>query len=111
MLGIILTGKPSKITIVPIVFVGILNLASLIVLLWVAGGIPLEQNKLKDAFYKIAHSRFLIVLSPEELHFKREILDKNTLVLNGCNVFSYTRSSILAVIGTLLTYTLLIFQN
>ncbi|GFQ76462.1 uncharacterized protein TNCT_315681 [Trichonephila clavata] len=109
VLGIILTGDSSMITIVTVVFVGLPNLVSLIVILWIAGGLPVEQNKLKDAFGKRAHSRFLTVLSHEELHFKREILDKTAFVLNGCNIFSYTRNSILAVIGTLLTYTLLIF--
>ncbi|GFS53591.1 uncharacterized protein TNIN_279441 [Trichonephila inaurata madagascariensis] len=110
-LGIILTGHPSKISIVTAVFVGIPNLVSLIVVLWIAGRLPVEQDKLKDAFYKRAHYRYLIVLSSEEQQFKREILDKPDFVLNGCNIFSYTRNSFLTLIGTLLTYALLIYQN
>ncbi|GFR19948.1 uncharacterized protein TNCT_165151 [Trichonephila clavata] len=110
-LGIILTGHPSKITLVTAVFVGIPNLVSLVVVLWVAGGLPVEQDKLKDAFFKRAHYRYLLVLSSEEQQFKREILDKPDFVLNGCNIFSYTRNSFLTLIGTLLTYALLIYQN
>ncbi|GFY79387.1 uncharacterized protein TNIN_268401 [Trichonephila inaurata madagascariensis] len=110
-LGIILTGHPSKITIVTTVFVGMPNLLSLIIVLWVAGGLPVEQDKLKDAFYKRAHYRYLIVLSSEEQQFKRGILDKPDFVLNGCNIFSCTRNSFLTLIGTLLTYALLIYEN
>ncbi|GFX52760.1 uncharacterized protein TNCV_2922021 [Trichonephila clavipes] len=110
-LGILLTDNPSRITLVTAVFVGMPNLISLIVILWVAGGLPVEQDKLKNAFYKRAHCRYLIVLSSEEQQFKREILDKPDFVLNGCNIFSYTRNSFLTLIGTLLTYALLIYQN
>ncbi|GFY79385.1 uncharacterized protein TNIN_268381 [Trichonephila inaurata madagascariensis] len=110
-LGMNLTGNHSKIIIVKAVFYGMTNLVSLVVVLWIAGSVPVEQNKLKSAFYKKAHSRFLTVLIPEERHCKREILDKTDFVLNGCSIFPYTRNSILALIGTLLTYSLLIYQN
>ncbi|GFY76005.1 uncharacterized protein TNIN_213421 [Trichonephila inaurata madagascariensis] len=104
-------GNFSKVNAVKSIFYGIPNLVSLIVLLWIAGSIPVEQNKLKSAFYKRAHSRFLTVFPSEEPQCKREILEKIDFVLNGCSIFSYTRNSILAVFGTLLTYSLLIYQN
>ncbi|GFW18987.1 uncharacterized protein TNCV_165011 [Trichonephila clavipes] len=110
-LGINLIGNYSKVIVVKAVFYGKTNLASFIVILWTAGSLPVDPNKVKDAFYKRAPSRFLIVFIPEERHNKREILDKTDFVLNGCSIFPYTRNSILAVIGTLLTYSLLICQN
>ncbi|GFS53594.1 uncharacterized protein TNIN_279451 [Trichonephila inaurata madagascariensis] len=111
ILGMYFTGNNLKCTEVRAVFYGAPNLVSLIILLWVAGGLPVEQNKLNGAFYKRTHSRFLIVLTSEEQQCKREMLDKTIVVLNGCSTFSYTRSSILALIGSLLTYSLLIYQN
>ncbi|GFR13687.1 uncharacterized protein TNCT_716411 [Trichonephila clavata] len=111
ILGKIMTGILSKILIVTVVFYGLSNLVSLTVLLWIAGGLPTDQNKLKDAFYKRAHSRFLIILSPEELPFKREILDKTAFVLNGCNILYYTRNSIFTLTGMLLTYAFIIYPN
>ncbi|GFQ85604.1 uncharacterized protein TNCT_707761 [Trichonephila clavata] len=110
-LGINLIGNHSKIVIVKAVFYGMTNLVSLVVVLWIAGSLPVDQNKLKSAFYKKVHSRFLRVPILEERYCKREILDKADFVLNGCSVFPYTRNSILALIGTLLTYSLLIYQN
>ncbi|GFR19938.1 uncharacterized protein TNCT_165121 [Trichonephila clavata] len=110
-LGMHFTGKFLKCIEVSAVFYGVPNLVYLIILLWIAGSIPVEQNKLQGAFYKRTHSRFLLHLTSQEQQCKREILDKNVFVLNGCSTFSYTRSSILALIGSLLTYSLLIYQN
>ncbi|GFW18996.1 uncharacterized protein TNCV_165091 [Trichonephila clavipes] len=107
----VIAGNYSKLNVLKTVFYGIPNLVSLIVLLWIAGSIPVEQHKLKGAFYKRAHYRFLTVVTSEEPQCKREILEKTDLVLNGCGIFFYTRNSIVAVFGTLLTYSLLIYQN
>ncbi|GFQ69477.1 uncharacterized protein TNCT_175121 [Trichonephila clavata] len=107
----VIGGNYSNTSALKSVFYGTPNLVSLLVLLWIAGSIPVEQHKLKVAFYKRAHSRFLTIFTSEEPQCKREILEKTDFVLNGCSIFSYTRSSILAVLGTLLTYTLLIYQN
>ncbi|GFR13686.1 uncharacterized protein TNCT_716401 [Trichonephila clavata] len=109
-LGTTAIDLQAKMKIIKALFYGIANSVSLIVVLWVAGGLPIEQNKLKNAFYKRTHSRFLIVLSSEEPQCKREILDKPNFVFSGCKIFSYTRSSILTLIGTLLTYDLIIYQ-
>ncbi|GFU45843.1 uncharacterized protein NPIL_572411 [Nephila pilipes] len=97
--------------VISVLFYGITNLVSLTAILWSAGGLPVDQLKLKEAFYKKVHLRFLKVVYDEDLQCKRELLDKPEFVLNGCNIFSYTRSSILAAVGTLLTYTLLVYQN
>ncbi|GFY76007.1 uncharacterized protein TNIN_213441 [Trichonephila inaurata madagascariensis] len=111
VLGMVAIGFQSEsVKIIKAFFYGIFHLISLVFVLWVAGGLPLEQNKLKNAFYKRAHSRFLIALSSEESQCKREILDKPNFVFSGCNIFSYTRNSVLTLVGTLLTYALIIYQ-
>ncbi|GFR19955.1 uncharacterized protein TNCT_165171 [Trichonephila clavata] len=104
-------GSFSKTNAVKAVFYSVPNFVSLIALLWIAGGLTEEQNKLKSAFDKRAHSRFLIIFPSEEQQCKREILDRTAFVLNGGNTFSYTRNSILALFGTLLTYSLLIYKS
>ncbi|GFW81542.1 uncharacterized protein TNCV_2882191 [Trichonephila clavipes] len=111
ILGMTLTGIHYKILLVTVVLYGISNLISLIGVLWTAGGLPSEQNKLKDAFYKRAHSRFLIAMTSEETMCKREILDKPNFVLNGCSIFYYTRNSIFTLTGMLLTYAFVIYPN
>ncbi|GFQ76005.1 uncharacterized protein TNCT_501051 [Trichonephila clavata] len=49
-------GSFSKTNAVKAVFYSLPNFVSLIALLSIAGGLPVEQNKLKSAFYKKAHS-------------------------------------------------------
>ncbi|GFT73400.1 uncharacterized protein NPIL_511381 [Nephila pilipes] len=109
VLGINLNGINRRLT--SVLFYGIPNLVSLIAVLWTAGGLPVEQHELKEAFYKKVHLRFLMLRCSEELQFKRELLEKPDFVLNGCNIFFYTRSSILTAVGTLLTYTLLVYER
>ncbi|GFX84389.1 uncharacterized protein TNCV_4134991 [Trichonephila clavipes] len=111
ILGIILTGIYSGMVIVTAVFFCIPNLVCIIIVIWVAGGLPVEQHKLKGAYYKRAHSRFLIVMTSEKPQYKKEILDTPDFVLNGCGIFSYTRSSIFTLTGMLLTYAFIIYPN
>ncbi|GFW19008.1 uncharacterized protein TNCV_165211 [Trichonephila clavipes] len=110
MLGTTVIGLEGRLNITKALFYGIANSVSLIVVIWVPGGLPMEQNKLKNAFYKRAHSRFLMALSSKEPQCKREILDKPNFAFRGCNIFSYTRNSVLTLVGTLLTYALIIYQ-
>ncbi|GFU33337.1 uncharacterized protein NPIL_173841 [Nephila pilipes] len=111
VLGVNLNGINSKGHTISILFYGIPNFLSLIAVLWSAGLLPVEQHKLKEAFYKKVHLRFLMLPCLDEIQCKREILDKPDFVLNGCNILFYKRSSILAAVGALLTYTLLVYQN
>ncbi|GFT18093.1 uncharacterized protein NPIL_265881 [Nephila pilipes] len=92
------------------IFHGFAGLACLTVTLWVAGGLPVESNNLKEAFYKMAHARFLFFHSSNEPNCKREMLEKPEFVFMGCNVLPYRRSSILTLVGILLSYTVLITQ-
>ncbi|GFU33348.1 uncharacterized protein NPIL_173931 [Nephila pilipes] len=110
-LGKNLNGINSNGRAASVLFYGMPNLISLIAVLWTAGGLSVEQHKLKGAFYKKVHLRFLMLRCSEDLQCKRELLEKTDFVLNGCNIFSYTRSSVLAAVGTLLTYTLIVYQN
>ncbi|GFY41115.1 uncharacterized protein TNIN_3011 [Trichonephila inaurata madagascariensis] len=61
VLRISMTRNVMKCVEAKAVFYGIPNLVSLIVILWIAGDLPTEQNKLKGTFYKRAHSKYLIV--------------------------------------------------
>ncbi|GBM72062.1 hypothetical protein AVEN_108213-1 [Araneus ventricosus] len=74
----------------------ITSCSSMIGTLWTAGGIPVDLNRLKESFYRKAHSRY-ITHQVEELHIKRELLEKPDFVLSGCDIVSYRRGSILVV--------------
>ncbi|KAF8787280.1 hypothetical protein HNY73_008895 [Argiope bruennichi] len=74
---------------------------------WIAGSIPIELKEFKDAYYRKACLRMLKARIPEESRLERWVFDTPDFVLTGFGVFSYTRSSLLAVVGALLTYTML----
>ncbi|GFY76006.1 uncharacterized protein TNIN_213431 [Trichonephila inaurata madagascariensis] len=103
-------GYQSMFMLVSAAVYGIPNLLAIIIVLWVARELLMEQNKLKEAFYKTAHSRFLIVMPPDEPQCKREILEKSIFVLNGCSIFQNTRNSILTLVWKLLIFAFIIYQ-
>ncbi|GIY26924.1 uncharacterized protein CDAR_549631 [Caerostris darwini] len=74
---------------------------------WSAGSVPVALNKLNRCFYKKAHSRLLLVRTSEGRKLKRELFEKPEFALTGCDVIIYKRSSILAFVGTLLTYSII----
>ncbi|GFS46530.1 uncharacterized protein NPIL_585491 [Nephila pilipes] len=79
-----------------------------ITILWVAGSIPVEISKFKETFHQTTHERLLYYHATEELHLKTDLFNEPDFVLTGCNILSFRRSTILGVIGTLLTYTVLV---
>ncbi|GBN05800.1 hypothetical protein AVEN_88104-1 [Araneus ventricosus] len=110
---IIISGKHNayfRPAIVVVTINVIASCSSTIGTLWMAGGIPVALNRLKESFYRKAHSRYISHQVSEELHTKRELLEKPDFVLSGCDLMSYRRSSILVVLGTLFTYSVLVVQ-
>ncbi|GFS56943.1 uncharacterized protein NPIL_395681 [Nephila pilipes] len=94
-----------------VVFYAITNSTCLMGILWFAGGVPFELKKLKKSFYKKAQLRLIFVRPSKEPQCKREIMEKPDFVFMGCDILSYKRSSIFVVIGTLLTYTVLVVKE
>ncbi|GFR05975.1 uncharacterized protein TNCT_668851 [Trichonephila clavata] len=80
----------------------------LIAILWIAGGVAIEERKFKDLFHKKAKLRMLLVESPDEPRLERWLFDKPDFVFTGWDIISYRRNTVLAVIGALITYTVLI---
>ncbi|GIY58120.1 uncharacterized protein CDAR_431821 [Caerostris darwini] len=90
------------------VFFAINSFGSMAAVLWVAGQVPIQLQKLKESFYEKAHLRLISVCDLDEPQFKRELLEKPDFVLTGCDIISLRRSTVLGVFGTLLTYTVLL---
>ncbi|GFY46998.1 uncharacterized protein TNIN_11311 [Trichonephila inaurata madagascariensis] len=78
---------------------------------WVAGSIPIAISRFKEVFHQTTHDRLLYHHTTEELHLKTDLFHEPDFVLTGCNIISYRRSTILALIGTLLTYTVLVLST
>ncbi|GIX98559.1 hypothetical protein CDAR_65401 [Caerostris darwini] len=78
--------------------------------LWSAGAVPVALNKLKEVFNEKAHLRLLSAPTPDEIQMiliKKEFIDKTNFALSGWDIVVYKKNSILAFVGTLLTYSLL----
>ncbi|GFT13129.1 uncharacterized protein NPIL_10331 [Nephila pilipes] len=79
--------------------------------LWIVGRIPIEMKKFHHTFYERTHERLLRCYSSMmELQLKIDFLNEPDFVMTGCDFLPLRRSTILALIGTLFTYTVL-FMN
>ncbi|GFU42474.1 uncharacterized protein NPIL_433961 [Nephila pilipes] len=86
------------------------SLGCIVIIMWTSGGIPLEELKFRDIFYKKLQSRMFSVGNPEEPWLVRWLFDKPEFVFTGWNILSYRRSTMFAVVGTLVTYTVLTYM-
>ncbi|GFT99483.1 uncharacterized protein NPIL_593431 [Nephila pilipes] len=104
-------GKTDSSNLISWTFYATNSFGSLIAILWIAGGVPIALDTFKDEFFKTAHHKMLLSSLPEEPKLEKWLFHKPDFVFTGCDIFSYRRSSILAVVGTLLTYTFLIINR
>ncbi|GFT02548.1 uncharacterized protein NPIL_605531 [Nephila pilipes] len=76
--------------------------------LWIVGRIPIEMKKFHHTFYERTQERLLRCYSSmTELQLKIDFLNEPDFVMTGCDILPLRRSTILALIGTLFTYTVL----
>ncbi|KAG8191097.1 hypothetical protein JTE90_008409 [Oedothorax gibbosus] len=75
---------------------------------WVAGGIPLELKKLRKAFTEKSKKRALLGFALESTVFEKLQTENEDFELSGCGILIFRRSSILGVLGNILTYGLLV---
>ncbi|GIY05926.1 uncharacterized protein CEXT_419561 [Caerostris extrusa] len=80
-------------------------------ILWVAGGLAIEDSKFKEMFHRKIHLRMLYCGTTKEKDLGRNLSEEPSFALTGCNILPYRRSMILAVFGTLFTYTVLIMNS
>ncbi|KAF8797232.1 hypothetical protein HNY73_001517 [Argiope bruennichi] len=78
--------------------------------LWTAGGIPICLENLKNEFYKKSHQRFISKRNLDEIQIRRELFEKQDFIFSACNIVPLRRSTLLATIGSLLTYTILVVK-
>ncbi|GFU13514.1 uncharacterized protein NPIL_435241 [Nephila pilipes] len=77
--------------------------------LWVGGSVPVAMSRFKERFHQTTHERLLYYHATEnELHLKINLLNEPDFVLTGCNILPFKKSTVVTLIGTLLTYTVLI---
>ncbi|GBN26852.1 hypothetical protein AVEN_162504-1 [Araneus ventricosus] len=80
----------------------------LLACLWTAGGFTLAEHQLKDAFRRKMRERLHLFGKVDEECFQNELLQKPSFLMSGCGIVYFQRSSILTLLGTILTYTILL---
>ncbi|GFT35867.1 uncharacterized protein TNCV_2154281 [Trichonephila clavipes] len=110
ILGLYLIGDFGIVQQIQGTTVGVCSFLCLIGTLWTAGTLPIELKKLKDTFYEKAYLRRISFRFLSEENSRTEIFDKPDFVFTGCDVLSYRRSAVFAIVGTLVTYTVLIIN-
>lgn len=113
ILGLVLIGAlpfmPVGTTIqISLYFVN--SLCYIIACSWFVGGVSISMEKFKLEFSQKAQRRMCVLRTTQEWRFDRDLYQRPSLVLSGCDILYFTRNSILAVAGTLLTYTILILN-
>lgn len=94
-----------------VLFLSLVNsLPFLVACLWFAGGVTLAMDRFKVEFSKTTQRRLIVIRCAEESDFAKGLYERPNFVLTGCDILFFTRSSILTVAGTLLTYTLLVLN-
>ncbi|GFT44025.1 uncharacterized protein NPIL_96671 [Nephila pilipes] len=83
----------------------------LFLIIWTAAEVPIKERKFKEVFHQKAQSRIFSSETPEDFRIERWLLDKPDFVFTGVNIVSYRRSTIFAVMGTLITYTVLVVNK
>ncbi|KAG8178663.1 hypothetical protein JTE90_025586 [Oedothorax gibbosus] len=87
------------------------SLSFLMACMWFAGGVPLAMDNFKAALSRKTQQSLLLESSEQESVLGRGLYERPSLVLSGCGILYFTRNSMLVVLGTLLTYTILLLNN
>ncbi|GFU47406.1 uncharacterized protein NPIL_82501 [Nephila pilipes] len=93
------------------VFYIVIDFSSLFIVLWIAGGTPIELKNLKYEFDRKIRLRLLHAEYHEETPPKSELFGQSDFSFSGCDIISIKRSTILALTGTLITYTFLVMST
>ncbi|GBN88188.1 hypothetical protein AVEN_245096-1 [Araneus ventricosus] len=80
----------------------------LLACLWTAGGLPLAEGQMKDAFRRKMRERLHLFGKVHEECFQKELMQKPSFLISGCLIVYFQRSSILYLLGTILTYSFLL---
>ncbi|GBN33865.1 hypothetical protein AVEN_238246-1 [Araneus ventricosus] len=78
---------------------------------WVASESAISMKKFKETFNQKTQKRLLYYDPKGEQYLKADLLAEPDFVLTGCDIISFKRSTILALVGTLLTYTVLLMNT
>ncbi|GBN38402.1 hypothetical protein AVEN_111979-1 [Araneus ventricosus] len=75
-----------------------------------AGQIPIEMEKFSRLLRRRIEQRSFLGLDSLKVRSERSVTDEQVFVLSGCDLIYYRKSTLLSLLGTILTYGLLILS-
>ncbi|GIY65982.1 uncharacterized protein CDAR_454021 [Caerostris darwini] len=109
---IVLFGEFQRFALQSLVALMFVNsFGGLVICLWTAGGLPVEVEKLKETLRKKLQQKRLSENLIGDTCGDMKSLKVSSFVLSGCNIVYFQRNSILALAGTILTYTILLVSR
>ncbi|GFR05972.1 hypothetical protein TNCT_668841 [Trichonephila clavata] len=87
------------------------SLGCLVAVLWIAGEVTVTDQKFKESFHRKSKLRMFLDVTPTEPRLERWLFDKADFVFNGWGILPYQRVTAFALIGALVTYTVLVVRN
>ncbi|GFQ99233.1 uncharacterized protein TNCT_701311 [Trichonephila clavata] len=97
-------------TLIEILFISFSALTSMLSIFYYAGQIPIEMKRLTQVLKNKFEDRVLLGTDQDNSIVERLLIEENTFVMSGCDLIFFTRNGILPVLGTILTYGLLILS-
>ncbi|GFR28344.1 uncharacterized protein TNCT_393261 [Trichonephila clavata] len=102
--------KTAFLTALEVLFISTSTLVSLLSIFYCAGRIPLEMNAFSKRIQMQFEKRALSGVIEENPTVERLLLQEKTFVFSACEMIHFTRSGILTILGTILTYGLLVLS-
>ncbi|GFT54264.1 uncharacterized protein NPIL_631911 [Nephila pilipes] len=75
---------------------------------WIPGEVPIEMDNFNQVMRKKFELRAASGIISDNSAVERAVCDEKVIVLSGCSLIYFTKESVLSVLGTILTYGLLI---
>ncbi|GFW69713.1 uncharacterized protein TNCV_1883571 [Trichonephila clavipes] len=97
-------------TLIEILFISFSALSSMLSIFYYAGQIPIEMKRLTQVLKNKFVDRVSLGIDQDNSFVERLLVEENTFVMSGCDLIFFTRNGILTVLGTILTYGLLILS-
>ncbi|KAF8776857.1 hypothetical protein HNY73_013799 [Argiope bruennichi] len=106
---VVYASKNAAPTVVEVVFMSSNTVASMLCIFCSAGQVPTEMQKFSATARRHLEQRAILGMIRENLVIERLMLDE-TFTMSGCELIFYKKSTILTILGTILTYGLLILS-
>ncbi|GBO22287.1 hypothetical protein AVEN_176553-1 [Araneus ventricosus] len=106
---LVYASENTALTLLEVFFISSITVASMVSIFFSAGKISVEMQRFSAIARRHFEHRVILGLSREDTGARSLFLD-GKFTMSGCQLILYKRSTILTVLGTILTYGLLILN-